>query len=95
MGPILTPIVQGWKYGDTTHDSAGKLRAVRFAAANIGDESLQCPVVKIPAPLTITEELLRKGKRNRQDRATFTITVYYTKALGCVDNKLKLLFLLF
>ena len=90
MGPILTPIVQGWKYGDTVHDSAGKLRAVRFAASTIGDESLRCPVVKIPAPLTITEELLRKGKRNHQDRATFTITVYYTKALGCVDNQLKL-----
>ena len=73
---------QGWKYGDTVHNSAGKLRAVRFAASQIGDESLKCPVAKIPIPLTTTEKMMRKGKRNRQDMATFTITVYYTKALG-------------
>ena len=79
---LLTILVQGWKYGDSGHNSAGKLRAVRFAASQIGDESLKCPLPKTPAPLTTTEKMIRKGKWNRQDMATFTITVFYTKALG-------------
>ena len=80
---IVYTFVQGWKYGDISHNSAGKLRSVRFVASKIGDESLECPLAKTPPPpLTSVEKLIRKGKRNRQDIATFTITVYYTKALG-------------
>ena len=80
---IFYIFVQGWKYGDRAHNSAGKLRAVRFVASKIGDESLECPLAKTSLPpLTSTEQMIRKGKKNRQDIATFTITVYYTKALG-------------
>ena len=34
--------IQGYPTGTSTNDNARRLREVRFAAANIGDESISC-----------------------------------------------------